>query len=155
MSLLLQFRCVCVIAYIVLTDFAKFQPTFASLTVTVIALPCDSSYYMLALGKSWEFSWRKRLCLSFLMSDICKVEYAHIWAMVQYALLPRYSAFLSKARGWICLGTKDRFFIYEIKSNECFTVLFKVLYLWPFTRLRWILKVRRFWAYVVHNPLTS
>ena len=77
-------------------------------------------YYMLALGKEVT-------PLSSL-SDICKVEFAHIGAMVQCPIT-LVQCFSVKSQGVNLLGTKDRFFIYEIKSNECFTVLFKVLYL--------------------------
>ena len=110
---------------------------------------CCHVIVLATFGSRWKvsltFLGKKRLVALSLKSaihDVCKVE-LHSWVGVHGTMPPiKFGTVLfhRKQPGRRCLGTKDRFFIYEIKSNECFTVLFKVLYLWPFTRLRWIFK---------------
>ena len=111
---------------------------------------CCHVIVLATFGSRWKvsltFLGMKRLVALSLKSaihDVCKVE-LHSWVGVHGTMPPiKFGTVLfhRKQPGRRCLGTKDRFFIYEIKSNECFTVLFKLLYLWTFTWLDWLLKV--------------
>lgn len=125
---------------------------------------CCHVIVLATFGSRWKvwltFLEKKRLVALSLKSaihDVCKVE-LHSWVGVHGTMPPiKFGTVLfhRKQPGRRCLGTKDRFFIYEIKSNECFTVLFKLLYLWTFTWLDWLLESGGFETFVVNNPLTS